>query len=160
MKKRLMVISLVLSFLSSVNASEFDTKVSVGASSAKLKSTTYTQYSIGYTSNTRLDNGIILGFGNSLSYGNVKSGIEAISVDLDLRAGYEIIDNLTGFILGTGVAQTIDNNSATGLGYGGSLEYRLNSNVSIAGTYKTVTMNDSPRDYDYDTSNLAVKFNF
>jgi opacity protein-like surface antigen len=160
MKKRVIVMSFVLSFITSLYANEFDTKVSVGASSAKLKGTTYTQYGIGYTSNTRLDNGIILGFGNSLSYGNVKNGVEAISADLDLRAGYEIIDNLTGFAIGTGVAQTVDNNTATGLGYGGSLEYRLTSNVSLEGSYKTVTMNDSPRDYDYDTSNLAVKFNF
>lgn len=160
MKKSLLVISLIAGFSSVLIASEFDTKVSVGASSAKLKGTTYTQYGIGYTSNTRLDNGIILGFGNSLSYGNVKNGVEAISVDLDLRAGYEIIDNLTGFAIGTGVAQTVDNDTATGLGYGGALEYRLTSNVAIEGSYKTVTMNDSPRDYDYDTSNLAVKFNF
>ena len=47
-----------------------------------------------------------------------------------------------------------------GSGYGGSLEYRLTQNVSLEGSYKTVDMNDSPRSYDYDTSNLAVKFNY
>jgi opacity protein-like surface antigen len=160
MKKRLMVMSLVLSFLSSLNANEFDTKVSVGASAAKIDGDSYTQYGVGYTSNTRLDNGIILGFGNSLSYGSAKNGVEVISGDMDLRAGYEIVENLTGFAIGTGVAQSVDSGSAVGLGYGGSLEYRLTSNVAIEGSYKTVTMNDSPRDYDYDTSNLAVKFNF
>jgi hypothetical protein len=160
MKKRLMVMSLVLSFLSSLNANEFDTKISVGASAAKIDGDSYTQYGIGYTSNTRLDNGIILGFGNSISYGSAKNGVEVISGDMDLRAGYEIVENLTGFAIGTGVAQSVDSGSAVGLGYGGSLEYRLTSNVAIEGSYKTVTMNDSPRDYDYDTSNLAVKFNF
>jgi hypothetical protein len=160
MKKRLMVMSLVLSFLSSLNANEFDTKVSVGASAAKIDGDSYTQYGVGYTSNTRLDNGIILGFGNSLSYGSAKNGVEVISGDMDLRAGYEIVENLTGFAIGTGVAQSVDSGSAVGLGYGGSLEYRLSSNVAIEGSYKTVSMNDSPRDYDYDTSNLAVKFNF
>ncbi len=160
MKKRLLAITLIAGLTSLLNAEGFDTKVSVGASSAKIKSDRYTQYGIGYTSNTTLNNGIILGFGNSLSYGNVRSGVEAISVDMDLRAGYEIAENLTGFILGTGVAQTVDNNSATGLGYGGSLEYRLTSNVALEGSYRTVTMNDSPRDYDYDISNLAIKFNF
>jgi len=150
----------VAGLTSLLNANEFDTKISVGASAAKMDNETYTQYGIGYTSNTRMDNGIILGFGNSLSYGSVRSGVEVISVDMDLRAGYEIIENLTGFALGTGVAQTVDNSSATGLGYGGSLEYRLTQNVSLEGSYKTVTMSDSPRDYDYDTSNLAIKFNY
>ena len=160
MKKRILAITLIASLSSLLNAEGFDTKVSVGATAAKMGGETYTQYGIGYTSNTRLDSGIILGFGNSLAYGNVKNGVQAISVDMDLRAGYEIAQNLTAFAIGTGVAQTVDNSSAVGLGYGVSLEYRLTSNVSLEGTYKTVTMNDSPRDYDYDTSNLAIKFNY
>ena len=160
MKRSLLAISLIASLTTALNANGFDTKISVGASAAKINNETYTQYAIGYTSNTVLDNEIILGFGNSLGYGNVRNGVEAITVDMDLRAGYEIIQNLTGFAIGTGVAQTIDNNSATGLGYGGSLEYRITSNVALEGSYKTVTMHDSPRDYDYDTSNLAVKFNY
>ena len=159
MIKKLLTVSL-LSSVTLLNATEFDTKVSVGATAAKIDNDTYTQYGIGYTANTNLDGGIILGFGNSLAYGNVRNGVEAISADMDLRAGYEVIENLTAFAIGTGVAQTVDNSSATGLGYGGSLEYRLTSNVSLEGSYKTVTMNDSPRDYDYDTSNLAIKFNY
>ena len=159
MIKKLLTVSLLAS-VTLLNATEFDTKVSVGATAAKIDNDTYTQYGIGYTANTNLDGGIILGFGNSLAYGNVRNGVEAISADMDLRAGYEIAQNLTAFAIGTGVAQTVDNNSATGLGYGGSLEYRLTSNVALEGSYRTVTMNDSPRDYDYDVSNLAIKFNF
>ena len=159
MKRKILVTSILFSSVL-LNANGFDTKISIGASAAEIDGTNYTQYGLGYTSNTRLDNGIILGFGNSLAYGNVKNGVQAISVDMDLRAGYEIAQNLTAFAIGTGVAQTVDNSSAVGLGYGGSLEYRLTSNVSLEGSYKTVTMNDSPRDYDYDTSNLAIKFNY
>ena len=160
MKKRILAIILIAGLTSLLNAEGFDTKVSVGASSAKIKNDKYTQYGIGYSSNTRLDNGIILGFGNSLAYGNVRNGVEAITLDMDLRAGYEIIENLTGFAIGTGVAQTVDNSSALGLGYGGSIEYRLTDNVSLEGSYKTVSMDDSKRDYDYDTSNFSVKFNY
>ena len=159
MIKKLLTISLLAS-VTLLNAAEFDTKVSVGATAAKIDNDTYTQYGIGYTANTNLDGGIILGFGNSLAYGNVRNGVEAISVDMDLRAGYEVVENLTAFAIGTGVAQTVDNNAATCLGYGASLEYRLTSNVTREGSYRTVTMNDSPRDYDYDVSNLAIKFNF
>ena len=159
MKRKLLVVSILFSSVL-LNANGFDTKVSIGASAAKIDGTNYTQYGLGYTSNTRLNNGIILGFGNSLAYGNVRSGVEAISLDMDVRAGYEIIENLTGFALGTGVIQSVDNSSAAGLGYGGSLEYRLTPNVSLEGSYKTVSMNDSPRDYDYNTSNFAVKFNY
>ena len=76
MKRSLLAISLIASLTTALNANEFDTKISVGATAAKIDSETYTQYAIGYTSNTILDNGIILGFGNSLGYGNVKNGVE------------------------------------------------------------------------------------
>ena len=156
MKKSLLAISLISSFA----FAEFDTKVLVGVSSSELGGEDYNQYNLGYTSNSRLNNGIILGFGNTLSYGNVQSDVEAITLDLDLRAGYEIVNNLTGFVIGTGALQTVDNNSSNGLGYGASLEYRLTSNVALEGSYKTVSMNNSDGDYDYDTTNFGVKFNY
>jgi opacity protein-like surface antigen len=160
MKRILLAISLIASLTTALNANGFDTKVFVGATAAKIDSETYTQYNLGYTANNYLDNGIILGFGNSLGYGNVKNGVEVITIDMDLKAGHEIIQNLNGFIIGTGVAQTVDNSSATGLGYGAALEYKITSNISLEGSYKIVSMNDSPNDYDYDTSNLAIKFNY
>ena len=160
MKKRILAITLIASLSSLLNAEGFDTKVSVGATAAKMGGETYTQYGIGYTSNTRLDSGIILGFGNSLAYGNVKNGVQAISVDMDLRAGYEIAQNLTAFAIGTGVAQTVDNSSAVGLGYGGSLEYRITPKFAVEGTYKTMHMSKSNHSYDYDTANLAFKLGF
>ena len=160
MNKKLLAISLIAGLPTVLNAGEFDTKVYVGATAAKINSDTYTQYNLGYTANNYLNNGIILGFGNSLGYGNVKNGVEVITVDMDLKAGHEIIQNLNGFLIGTGVAQTVDNNSALGLGYGGALEYKITSNISLEGSYKTVSMNDSPKDYDYDTTNLAIKFNY
>ena len=160
MNKKLLAISLIAGLSTVLNAGEFDTKVYVGATAAKINSDTYTQYNLGYTANNYLNNGIILGFGNSLGYGNVKNGVEVITVDMDLKAGHEIIQNLNGFLIGTGVAQTVDNNSALGLGYGGALEYKITSNISLEGSYKTVSMNDSPKDYDYDTTNLAIKFNY
>ncbi|MBP7769692.1 MAG: hypothetical protein KA055_01065 [Aliarcobacter sp.] len=160
MKKKLLAISFIASISTLLNATGFDTKISIGASSAKIGADSYTQFGIGYSSNTLLNNGIILGFGNSISYGNVRSGVEATTVDMDLRAGYEIINNLTAFAIGTGVYQYLDNSSATGLGYGASLEYRISSSVSLEGTYKTTEMRYSTRNYDYDTSNFAVKFNF
>ena len=160
MNKKLLIISLLAGLTTLCSANGFDTKVYVGATAAKIDSDTYTQYNLGYTANNYLDNGIILGFGNSLGYGNVKKGVEIINLDMDVKAGYPIIQNLNGFILGTGVALTVDNNSALGLGYGAALEYKITSNISLEGSYKTVSMNDSPRDYDYDTSNLAIKFNY
>lgn len=160
MKRRLLAIFLIASITPFLNATGFDTKISIGASSAKIAGDTYTQFGIGYSSNKLLDNGIILGFGNSLSYGNVRNGVDVTSADMDLRVGYEIINNLTAFALGTGVYQYMDNSSATGLGYGASLEYRISNNVSLEGTYKTTEMSYSTRNYDYETSNFAVKFNF
>jgi opacity protein-like surface antigen len=160
MKKRLLAVSLIAGFTSFLSATGFDTKVSLGASSAKIDGESYTQFGGGYTSNKRLDNGIILGFGNSIYYGNVTSDVEVTTVDMDLRAGYEIIKNLTGYALGTGVYQYFDDNSATGLGYGASIEYKITDNVALEGSYKTTNMRYSTNDYDYSTSNFAVKFNY
>lgn len=160
MKKRYLAISLVAGFITLLNANDFDTKVSVGATSAKLDGETYTQYGLGYTANTTLNNGIILGFGNSAYYGNVTSGKEVTTLDLDLRAGYEIYRDLTAFAIGTGVYQYYDDSSATGVGYGGSLEYKITQNVYVEGTYKTTNMRYSTNDYDYSSSNVSVKFNY
>jgi opacity protein-like surface antigen len=156
MKKSLLAISLISSFA----FAEFDTKAVVGASAAKIDNENYTQYNVGYTSQTRFDNQIILGFGNTLSYGNVNKGKELIGLDMDLKAGYEVYKNLTAFAIGTGVVQSVDNNSSWGLGYGGALEYKLTSNVALEGSYKTINMNDSNGDYDYKTTNIGVKFNY
>ena len=160
MRKKLLTVFFALGITSLLNANGFDTKVSVGATAAKIGSENYTQFGVGYTSNTVLDNDIILGFGNSLSYGNVRSGVDVTTLDMDLRAGYELAQNLTAFAIGTGVAQTVDNDSATGLGYGGSLEYKFTRNFALEGTYKTVDMEHNSHKYDYDTTNLAVKFSY
>ena len=66
MKKSLLAISLISSFA----FAEFETKALVGASSANLDGENFTQYNVGYTANTRLENQVILGFGNTLSYGS------------------------------------------------------------------------------------------
>ena len=59
-----------------------------------------------------------------------------------------------------GVYQYFDVNSATGVGYGGSLEYKITQYVAIEGSYKTTNMRYSTNDYDYNTSNVAIKFNY
>lgn len=160
MRKKLLTVFLALGITSLLNANGFDTKVSVGATAAKIGSENYTQFGVGYTSNTVLDNDIILGFGNSLSYGNVRSGVDVTTLDMDLRAGYELIQNLRAYAIVTGAYQYLDDSSAFGLGYGPSLEYRLSDNIAVEGTYKTTKMRYSTQDYDYKTSNIAVKFNF
>ena len=52
----------------------------------------------------------MLGFGNSLAYGSLRNEVLMLAtLDMDLRAGYEIIPDLRGYALGTGVLQTVDN---------------------------------------------------
>lgn len=48
MKKRILAITLIASLSSLLNAEGFDTKVSVGATAAKMGGETYTQYGIIY----------------------------------------------------------------------------------------------------------------
>ena len=154
MKKSLLAITLISSFA----FAEFETKALVGISSAEIDGENYTQYNVGYTSNTRLENQTILGFGNTLSYGSADN-LDVYTLDMDLKAGYEIYKDLTAFAIGTGAVKSADNDSAWGYGYGAALEYKLTSNVSLEGSYKTLTMQDGV-DYDYDTTNFGVKFNY
>ncbi|KLE10146.1 outer membrane beta-barrel protein [Aliarcobacter butzleri] len=160
MMKKSLLAFLAVSLLSSIYANDFDTKVYVGATSGKLDGERYNQFGVGYTANTKFDNDILLGFGNSVYYGEVTSNRSATTVDLDLRVGYELLRDLTAYAIGTGVYQYYDNSSATGLGYGGSLEYKFTRNFALEGTYKTVDMEHNSHKYDYDTTNLAVKFSY
>lgn len=141
-------------------ASAFDTKYHVGVTAGKIDNETYTQFGVGYTASTKFDNDVIFGFGNSLSYGNVKSSVSVTTVDMDAKLGYELIEDLTGYGIGTGAVQFFDNSTYTGLGYGAALEYRINPNMSLEGSYKTMHMSKSNHSYDYDTTKLAVKFGF
>ncbi len=160
MKKSLVAILLLTGLASVLSANEWNTKVAVGASAAEVNGESYTQYGVGYTATTTFENQIIFGFGNTLSYGRETRSIEVLTLDADLKVGYELITNLTAFAIGTGVVQSVENNSAYGLGYGGALEYRITNNVALEGSYKTIDMTNSSGDYDYDISSIAVKFNY
>lgn len=160
MKKSLLAISIIAGFSTLLNAVDFDTKISVGGASAEVDGSSYKQYVLGYTSNTKLDSGIMLGFGNSIGYGSIRNGVDVATLDMDLRAGYEIIQDLRGYALGTGVAQTVDNDFAKGLGYGAAVEYKITPNMALEGSYRTTHMKESVSHYDYDTSNVALKFNY
>ena len=46
------------------SAFAMDTKIYAGASAAKVDNHSYTQYNIGHNTGTKLDNNIILAFGN------------------------------------------------------------------------------------------------
>lgn len=145
----------VLSF-----ANSLDTKVYVGATAGKIDKHSYSQFGIGYTANKKFDNNILIGFGNSVYYGEVKSNKSATTVDMDLKAGYEIIQDLRAYAIGSGAVQYYDSSTYTGLGYGGSLEYRISPKFAVEGTYKTMNMSKSNHSYDYNTANLAFKLGF
>ncbi|QKF72900.1 porin family protein [Aliarcobacter faecis] len=142
------------------SAFAMDTKFYAGVSAAKVDGHNYTQYNIGQNSSTKFDNDIIFAFSNTLSYGRVKTGLSATTLDLDLKLGYEFIENLRAYAIGTGAIQYYDNSTYTGLGYGGALEYRISSLVSLEGSYKTMNMSKSNHSYDYDTASLGVRFGF
>ncbi len=156
--KKTLLITFIAGLFTYSNA--FDTKYHVGATAGKIDGESYTQFGVGYTSSTKFDNDVIFAFGNSVSYGNVNSSASVTTVDMDAKLGYELIENLTGYGLGTGAVQFFDSSTYTGLGYGAALEYRLTSNMAIEGSYKTMHMSKSNHSYDYDTTNLAVKFGF
>lgn len=156
--KKICFFACCLGVLSSANS--FDTNVYIGATAGKIDKHNYSQFGIGYTANKRLDNNILLGFGNSIYYGEVKSNKSATTVDMDLKAGYEIIQDLRAYAIGSGAVQYYDNSTYTGLGYGASLEYRITPKFAVEGTYKTMNMSKSNHSYDYDTANLAFKIGF
>ena len=156
---RKIITSTILAGLLS-SAFAMDTKIYAGASAAKVDNHSYTQYNIGHNTGTKLDNNIILAFGNSLGYGRVKTGLSATTVDMDGKVGYEFVQNLIAYGIGSGAVQFYDDSTYTGLGYGAALEYRISQTVSVEGSYKTMNMSKSNHSYDYDTANLGVKFGF
>ena len=156
--KKIITTTLLVGLFSSSFA--MDTKFYAGISAAKVDNYSYTQYSIGQNSSTKFDNDIIFAFANSLSYGRVKAGVSATTADLDLKLGYEFIEDLRVYGIGTGAVQFYDNSTYTGLGYGGALEYRISSLLSLEGSYKTMNMCKSKHSYDYDTASLGVRFGF
>ena len=156
--KKIVATTFLVGFFSSAFA--MDTKFYGGVSAAEIDNHSYTQYTIGQNTGTKFDNNIFFAFANGLSYGRVKSGVSATTVDLDLKLGYEFVENLIGYGIGTGAIQFYDESTYTGLGYGAALEYRISQTVSVEGSYKTMNMSKSNHSYDYDTANLGVKFGF
>ncbi|WP_419677651.1 outer membrane protein [Aliarcobacter lanthieri] len=156
--KRIFFITFFLGLFSVLNA--FDTKIFAGVTAGKVDGDTYTQFTVGQSSTTRVAQSFIFGFANSLSYGKVRSGASATTVDLDLKAGYDILHNLTIYGIGSGAVQYYDDSTYTGLGYGGSLEYRFTPTLALEGTYKTMRMSKSSHSYDYNTANLSLKVGF
>lgn len=154
----------ILFFLASIGfittSYAFDTKFYAGISAAKIDKHSYTQYSLGQNSSMKFDNNILFAFANSINYGRVKTGLSATTLDLDLKLGYEFIENLRVYALGSGAIQFFDNSTYTGLGYGGAVEYRLSQNLAIEGSYKTMNMSKKNHSYDYDSANIGVKFGF
>lgn len=144
-------------FSSSLFAS--NTSVYIGATAGKVDSHSYTQFTLGQTTMYTLDSGILLGFGTSASYGEASSK-SVTTLELDGRVGYEFIQDLRAYALGSGSAQFYDSHTYTGLGYGGALEYRLTNNTALEGSIKTTKMSRSGDSYRYNTSNIGVKFGF
>jgi len=157
MKKVLLAI-FFLGLFSSLNA--FDTKLFVGLTAGKMDDISYKQLTIGQSSFLINQEDLSLGFSNSLSYGTVRGSTSATTVDLDLRLGYNIFYNFAVYAIGTAAVQYYDHSAYTGIGYGGALEYSLTPNLSIEGTYKTITMSKSNNSYDYDAAILSVKIGF
>ena len=156
--KKILATTVLVGLFSSAFA--MDTKFYGGVSAAEIDTHRYTQYTLGQNTSTKFDNDIIFAFANGLSYGRVKSGVSATTVDLDLKLGYEFIENLTGYGIGTGAVQFYDESTYTGLGYGAALEYRISSLVAVEGAYKTINMSKTNYSYDYDTASLGVRFGF
>lgn len=156
--KKILTATILGGLLSSLFA--MDTKFYGGISAAKIDTHRYTQYTIGQNTSTKFDNNIIFAFANGLSYGKVKTGSSATTVDLDLKLGYEFLQNLTAYGIGTGAVQFYDDSTYTGIGYGAALEYKLTSNIALEGSYKTMNMSKSNHSYDYNTANLGVRFGF
>jgi len=157
MKKVLLAI-FFLGLFSSLNAS--DTKLFVGLTAGEIDDTSYKQLTIGQSSFLINQEEFSLGFANSLSYGTVRGSKSATTVDLDFRLGYNISYNLSLYAIGTGAVQYYDHSAYTGIGYGGALEFFLTPNISLEGTYKTLTMSKTNNSYDYDAAMLSVKVGF
>jgi opacity protein-like surface antigen len=123
------------------------------------------EYSAGWAgSNLDTGPGIFWGVGFDLGYAQLDT-VDITSFSTDLKLGYSPIKDLAVFVIGTGMAQTIDSTNAYGFGYGAGIDYKFAEHFAIGAEYKTYTMTPDVGgyagvDYTYDKMGVNLKYVF
>ena len=156
--KRILTTVAAIAILTTVaaNAAVRDIHISGGTSS--IANETQPIYEIGYGVSGYFDSGLMLGV--DFNFGAANTTKETTyNYGADMKVGFSPIKNTSVYAIGSAMSQSYASTTGYGFGGGGGVEYRFNS-FAIAVEYKTFSMTTKVGDYDFDSSQLKVKYTF
>ena len=163
MKKQ--ILSLVVASLALSSALNADIKYRdfhLGVSQASIAGESNIAYTIGYGYASTLKNGIY--FGGSFDYDIVNSQeVTTYAYGVNMKLGYEVINKLAVYGLGSAMYQSIGNSTGGGFGYGAGAEYVISDSFSVSSEYSTHSI--APEfltefSYEYDKVSVTLKYLF
>lgn len=157
MKKTLTAVAIIAILTTTANAAVRDIHVSGGTST--IATETQPIYEIGYGVSGYFDTGLMLGV--DFNFGAANTAKETTyNYGADMKLGFSPIKNTSVYAIGSAMSQSYANTTGYGFGYGAGIEYRFNNSFATAVEYKTYSMTTKVGDYDFDSSQLKVKYTF
>lgn len=157
MKKIVTAVAIIAIITTAASAAVRDLHVSGGTST--IANETQPIYEIGYGVSGYFDSGLM--FGVDFNFGTANTTKETTyNYGADMKVGFSPIKNASVYAIGSVMSQSYANTTGYGFGYGGGMEYRFNNSFATALEYKTFSMITKVGDYDFDSTQLKVKYTF
>lgn len=154
--KKIMIIVATAILVTAANAAVRDIHISGGTST--IANETQPIYEIGYGVSGYFDSGIILGVDFNFGAANTAKEI-TYNYGADMKVGFSSIKNASVYAIGSAMSQSYANTTGYGFGGGAGMEYRFNA-FATAVEYKSYSMTTKVGDYDFDSTQLKVKYIF
>ncbi|MDD4950500.1 outer membrane beta-barrel protein [Sulfuricurvum sp.] len=155
--KKFMIIAATAILATAANAAVKDIHLSGGTST--IDHATQPIYEIGYGVSGCFDSGLMLGIEFNVGGANTPKET-TYNYSGDMRVGFSPIKNTSVYAIGSAMTQSYKNTTGYGFGYGGGMEYRFNNSFATAVEYKTFSMTTKVGDYDFDSTQLKMKYTF
>jgi len=156
MKKTLTAVAIIAILTTTANAAVRDIHVSGGTST--IATETQPIYEIGYGVSGYFDNSFMLGV--EFNFGAANTTHETTyNYGADAKVGFSPIKDASVYAIGSAMSQSYANTTGYGFGVGAGVEYRFNA-FATAVEYKTFSMTTKIGDYDFDSTQLKVKYTF
>jgi hypothetical protein len=157
MKKTLTAVAIIAILTTAANAAVRDIHISGGTST--IANETQPIYEIGYGVSAYFDSELMLGVDFNFGAANTTHDT-TYNYGADAKVGFSPIKNASVYAIGSAMSQSYANTTGYGFGYGTGIEYRFNNSFATAVEYKTYSMTSKVGDYDFDSSQLKVKYTF
>ena len=156
MKKTLTAVAIIAILTTAANAAVRDIHISGGTST--IANETQPIYEIGYGVSGYFDSGVMLGI--DFNFGAANTAKETTyNYGADMKVGFSPIKNASIYAIGSAMSQSYLSTNGYGFGGGAGVEYRFNA-FATAVEYKTFSMTTKIGDYDFDSTQLKVKYTF